>query len=280
MMCEAIGLNELKEDSTAYVSGWVKRHIWDLPVEVPYVPRRRRVGYVVYALLSGVYSYTVLYILARFVGNVFRNFDPDWSFIPELVTAAFIFRSRIRSLVTFMKLVYLDKRDRVRSWAIFRHPLYLLGALAAVRLPASVARHHPGPICSRASAPRLRPRTRVPGSITQVYAAEGMQVAAGAPLLQMNNLALRSNQGKDRRRLRFSRCAGDVGAPSLLRLRLRNSGPRPPRRTGAHGRCPGCDSRRVQPDRGRRAHPALERPARLACRRRHGAGRGRRPRPR
>ncbi len=129
MMCEAIGLNELKEDSTAYVSGWIKRHIWDLPVEVPYVPRRRRFGYVVYALLSGVYSYTMLYILARFVGNVFRNFDPDWSFIPELVTAAFIFRSRIRSLVTFMKLVYLDKRDRVRSWAIFRHPLYLLGAL-------------------------------------------------------------------------------------------------------------------------------------------------------
>ncbi len=70
MMCEAIGLNELKEDSTAYVSGWVKRNIWDLPVEVPYVPRRRRLGYVVYALLSGVYSYTILYILARFVGNV------------------------------------------------------------------------------------------------------------------------------------------------------------------------------------------------------------------
>ena len=195
MMCEAIGLNELKEDSTAYVSGWIKKHIWDLPVEVPYVPRRRRVGYVVYALLSGVYSYTILYILARFVGNVFRNFDPDWSFIPEFVTAAFIFRSRIRSLVTFMKLVYLDKRDRVRSWAIFRHPLYLLGALV---LFACLPLWHDTIQGRFVLEPQHRAfvRALVPGMVTQVYATEGMQVAAGAPLLQMNNLALRSNQGK------------------------------------------------------------------------------------
>ncbi len=196
MMCEAIGLNELKEDSTAYVSGWVKRNIWDLPVEVPYVPRRRRLGYVVYALLSGVYSYTILYILARFVGNVFRNFDPDWSFIPELVTAAFIFRSRIRSLVIFMKLVYLDKRDRARSWAIFRHPLYLFGALA---LFACLPLWHDTVQGRFILEPQHRVfvRALVPGTVTQVYAAEGMQVAAGAPLLQLNNLALRSNQGKN-----------------------------------------------------------------------------------
>jgi putative peptide zinc metalloprotease protein len=196
MMCEAIGLNELKEDSTAYVSGWVKRNIWDLPVEVPYVPRRRRLGYVVYALLSGVYSYTILYILARFVGNVFRNFDPDWSFIPELVTAAFIFRSRIRSLVIFMKLVYLDKRDRVRSWAIVRHPLYLLGALV---LFACLPLWHDTIQGRFILEPQHRVfvRALVPGTVTQVYAAEGMQVAAGAPLLQLNNLALRSNQGKN-----------------------------------------------------------------------------------
>jgi putative peptide zinc metalloprotease protein len=195
MMCEILNLNELKEDSTAYVSGWIKRHIWDLPVEVPYVPRRRRFGYVFYALLSGVYSYTILYVLARFVGNVFRNFDPDWSFIPELLTAAFIFRSRIRSLVKFMKLVYLDKRDRVRSWAVFRHPLYLLGALL---LFACLPLWHDTIQGRFVLEPQHRVfvRALVPGIVTQVYASEGAQVAAGAPLFQLNNLVLRSSQGK------------------------------------------------------------------------------------
>ncbi len=91
MLGEALGIADLKENSTAYVSGWVKHHIWRLPVEVPYVPRRRRFGFAVYAILSGLYSYTVLYVLARFVGNVFRNFNPDWSFIPEIATAGLIF---------------------------------------------------------------------------------------------------------------------------------------------------------------------------------------------
>ena len=53
MLCEMIGISDLKEASTLYVSSWVKRHIWGLPVEVPYVPKRRRLGFVVYALLSG-----------------------------------------------------------------------------------------------------------------------------------------------------------------------------------------------------------------------------------
>ena len=56
MLCEIIGIAELKEDSTVYLSAWVKRHIWRLPVEVPYVPKGRRPGFVIYALLSGAYT--------------------------------------------------------------------------------------------------------------------------------------------------------------------------------------------------------------------------------
>jgi putative peptide zinc metalloprotease protein len=196
MMCESLGLSDLKEDSTTYVSSWVKRHIWDLPVEVPYVPRQRRLGYVIYAVASGLYSYTVLFIIARFVGNVFRNFDPDWSFIPELLTAAFIFRGRISKLVKFMKLVYLDKRDRVRSWAVFRHPLYVVAAVLIFCLL---------PLWHESITGRfvLEPqhvafvRALVPGSITQVYTSEGTSIASGAPLFRMNNLNLRSAQDKN-----------------------------------------------------------------------------------
>jgi putative peptide zinc metalloprotease protein len=196
MMCESLGLSDLKEDSTTYVSSWVKRHIWDLPVEVPYVPRQRRLGYVIYAVASGLYSYTVLFIIARFVGNVFRNFDPDWSFIPELLTAAFIFRGRIGKLVKFMKLVYLDKRDRVRSWAVFRHPLYVVAAVLIFCLL---------PLWHESITGRfvLEPqhvafvRALVPGSITQIYTSEGTSIASGAPLFRMNNLNLRSAQDKN-----------------------------------------------------------------------------------
>jgi putative peptide zinc metalloprotease protein len=189
MMCEMMGIVDLKEASTAYVSGWVKRHIWGLPVEVPYVPKQRRLGYAIYAILSGLYSYSVLYVVARFVGNIFRNFNPEWSFVPELATAALIFRSRIRLLVNFMKFLYLDKKDRIRAWLTSRRAAGLaFGAAIVFCLPV---RHE----CAEGRfvlqpARRAVIRAVVPGIVTAVNADEGQQVEAGATLIELRDLPL------------------------------------------------------------------------------------------
>jgi putative peptide zinc metalloprotease protein len=192
MLCEILGIGDLKEASTAYVSAWVKRKIWRLPVEIPYVPRRRRLGFAAYALLSGLYSYTVLYILARFVGNVFRNFNPDWSFIPEIGTAALIFRSRIRKLVNFMKFLYLDKKDRVRAW--FR-PSRAIVSAACLALLSFVPMWHESATGRFVLEPRTQAvvRNHVSGTVTEVYVAEGMAVRAGAALMMLRSIPLESN---------------------------------------------------------------------------------------
>jgi putative peptide zinc metalloprotease protein len=192
MMCEILGLSDLKENSTAYLSSWIKRHIWKLPVEVPYVPRRWRVGYVVYALLSGFYSYTVLYIVARFVGNVFRNFNPDWSFIPELATAAVVFRSRIRTLVNFMKFVYLDKKDRVHAWLGSR-PAWTLGAIAAILVSLPLWHESVQGRFVLEAVHTARVRSLIPGGIASVYVGEGQHVYSGQPLMQLRNFPLQSD---------------------------------------------------------------------------------------
>ena len=191
MLCELLDIADLKEKSTAYVSGWAKRHIWRLPVEVPYVPKKRRIGFAVYGLLSGAYSYTILYILARFVGNVLRSFSPEWSFLPELATAGLIFRSRIRTMVNFMKFVYLDKKERVRAWLIsWRGIAAAALALGILLLPlwreSIDARFFLEP------AETAVIRNIVPGTITEVFAREGMSIAAGAPLFGMQSLPLQS----------------------------------------------------------------------------------------
>jgi putative peptide zinc metalloprotease protein len=191
MLSEVLGISELKENSTSYVSAWVKRHIWRLPVEVPYVPRKRRLGFAVYALLSGAYSYTVLYIVARFVGNVFRNFNPDWSFIPELATAGLIFRSRIRTLVNFMKFVYLDKKDRIRAWFGSRQALALASlAIGFLLLPLWHESAHARFILEPVKAAVIR--NLMPGTITDVFAREGMSLDAGAPVFRLRDLPLQS----------------------------------------------------------------------------------------
>ena len=192
MLCDLVRISDLKEASTAYVSAWVKKYLWRLPVEVPYVPKSRRLGYAVYAILSGAYSYTVLYVVARFAGNIVRNFSPEWGFIPEIAVALLIFRSRIRSLVNLMKFFYLDKKDRIIAWFTPRHSLAVVAAILIFLVL---------PLWHESASGRflLEPvhlavvRARVPGSVIQLAAEEGQRVAPGETLATLRNLPLESD---------------------------------------------------------------------------------------
>lgn len=197
MLCEVIGIADLKEASTAYVSAWVRRHIWRLPVEVPYVPKRRRIPFAIYALLSGAYSYLILYIVARFAGNVSRNFSPEWAFVPEYGVAALIFKSRIILLVNFMKLVYLDKKDRLRAWLQSRRgSLALVAALVLFLIPV----WHQSTVGPFKLEPlrRVMVRTAVPGVLESTFVREGTVVAAGQPLATLRNIPLESEVAEAR----------------------------------------------------------------------------------
>jgi len=191
MLCEILGIADLKEASTAYVSAWMKNNIWRLPIEVPYVPKRRRLGFVTYALFSGAYSYTVLFLVAGFVGNVFRNFDPQWSFIPEVGAVLLIFRSRIRLLVNFVKFLYLDKKDRVRAWLTVPRRIGI-AAIAALLLFLPWFRDSVTGRFVLEPQSQAQVRAAVPGMVAAVYAEEGQQVTAGEPLLKLRNVPLQS----------------------------------------------------------------------------------------
>ncbi len=191
LVTESLNLPNLKEESTAFLSGWVKKHIWRLPVEVAFVPRKRRLGYAIYALASGMYSYMLLFFFSRFTANVARAYSPEWGFLVGLAIGYRIFRSRIRTLVRFMKTVYLDKKDRTRAWFTpVRVAMAAVGAVAVLFLPVwrdSVeGRFLLEPVHS------VTVRTPVPGTVDAVYADEGQHIAASAPLVQLHNLQLQT----------------------------------------------------------------------------------------
>lgn len=200
MLCEIVGIADLKEDSTAYVSAWVKKNIWQLPVEVPFVPKKRRLGFAAYALLSGAYSYTVLYIVARFAGNIVRNFSPEWGFIPELGVAFLVFRSRIRLLVNFMKFFYLDKKDRILAWFTPKHTAAAAGVAV---LLAGIPFWHESVSGRFVLEPQKKAvvRAHVPGMVSRLYVEEGQRVEKGSLLAELRNLPLESEYENLRARL-------------------------------------------------------------------------------
>ena len=191
---EIVGFADIKEKSTLFLSSWVRRNVFRLPVGVEYVPKRRRTLYMAYAILSGVYSYALLFAVVRFSRNVFLNYNREWAFVPALALGYFIFRSRIRAFRTFVDTVYLDKKDRIRFWLTPSCVIVGAALLLAV-LFAPVWRRT---VQGRFAVEPLRRetvRTAVPGNVVAVYVREGDRVMPGQPLLRMQNLALLSELG-------------------------------------------------------------------------------------
>jgi putative peptide zinc metalloprotease protein len=183
---ELIGIPTIKESSTEYLSSWTKRRVFKLSVEVPYLRPQRRWLFVSYALISGLYSYIVLFAVVRLAYNIFSRFSPQWAFLPALLLALLILRARVRSSVRFMKDFYLDKQQTLRSW--WNRPykpvavVILLIALFAPVWRETVSGHF-----ILEPAQRAVTRALVPGQITQVMAEEGMPVTAGSTLFVMRN---------------------------------------------------------------------------------------------
>jgi len=192
---ELIGISDIKERSTGFVTGWLKKNIFSLPAEHEYVSHRRAWLYVAYALLSGAYSYLLLLAVVRFAYNVVRSYSPEWAFVPALYLVYLMFRSRGQKLVTLMRGVYLDKKERIRAWQTWPRML----PVASLALLLLLAPIWPQTVQGRfALEPvhRAVVRAEVPGQVVGVFVDEGSAITAGTPLARMRNLTLESQASR------------------------------------------------------------------------------------
>jgi putative peptide zinc metalloprotease protein len=204
LFTELLDIPDLKENATIYVNNWAKKNIFRLPVEVPYVTWRRRLLYVPYTFASTIYSYGLLYFVVTFLYNVIHRYNPEWAFVPALLLAVVIFKSRILTLWRFMRLLYLDKKDRVKEWFASRQSAALV-FLSLVVLFAPVWRETVEGRMVLEPVQRAVVRVEVPGTVMQTDVEEGQEVSAGAPLLRLRNLDMESEA---------ARVAADLGLAS------------------------------------------------------------------
>ena len=213
IFCELVAEPSLKEDSTVYLSGWVRKHLFRLPVEVPYVPRRKRPFYITYAILSGLYSYSLLTFLMVITYHILRSFSPEWAFLPATAIGCWVFRSRIKMAVKFMKMLYLDKKERLRAWFTPARIGIAGVAIALVLFLPVWPDFVEGPFVLSA-AHRVVLHSAVSGTVHSVWVQEGQRVAAGTPLLQMRNSELESQAAQGRMEL-----SGATGRATQAALR-------------------------------------------------------------
>ena len=194
---EIIEISELKELSTEFTTSWVKRNIFRLPVEVPFTPWKRRLLFIPYSILSSAYGYVLLFFVVQFAYHVGYRYNPQWAFVPALLLAWMVFRSRLRKAARFTYDFYLDKKDLVNArLSSHRTWVFLILLLCLVFLPLwqeTVSGHF-----VLEPAQKSVVRVHVPGTVTEVLVREGMSVPAGATLLRLRNLQLESQLAESR----------------------------------------------------------------------------------
>jgi putative peptide zinc metalloprotease protein len=184
-MTELMGLPDLKERSTAFMTGWFQSQILRLPVETLAVPRRRVPLFIVYALLSGAYSYFLLFFVIRLSYNIFSHWLAEFALIPSGYLAFVMFRPRLRSL---RKVAANYWELKIRSGRFLR-PLPLFAVvLVAVLLLAPIWRDREDAWFVIEPAHTETLHAAVPGRLEQVLVKEGETVFTGQPLLRMSSL--------------------------------------------------------------------------------------------
>ncbi len=181
---EVIEIPELKEKSTAFLSGWFQAKVLRLPVEVPIVPRRRAVLFAIYAFVSGAYSYLLLFFVIRFSYRLGSKWFAEFALLPSGALAFLIFRSRIRSLRRSISHFWeLNFKSGVR-W----RPVYIPVAIAVIAfliLPIWRDREVAFFVIEPTEAHTIC--AAVPGRVEAVLVQEGEKVHAGQPLLRMSS---------------------------------------------------------------------------------------------
>ena len=183
-LTELIGIPDLKERSTEFVSGWFQKHILRLQVAVISIPRRRLGLFVLYALASGAYSYFLLFAFIRFTYNIASHWLAEFALIPAGVLASIMFRSRLRSLrETGLRTWSEGIGSRLRSRPVPVAVVVLLLGLLFVPLwrdrEDAYFVVYPGHSNAVHAA--------VDGRVEAVLVREGERVHAGQPMLRMSS---------------------------------------------------------------------------------------------
>jgi putative peptide zinc metalloprotease protein len=183
-LTELIEMPDLKEQSTAFLSGWFQSRILRLPVETPVVPRRRAPFFILYAIVSGIYSYTLLFFVIRLSYNIGSKLVAELALIPSGALAYLMFRSRLRALRNVTGRVWERAFGTDRPGHRKR-----MGVAAAVVVllfvPLMRDRENAYFVIEPMRMETLH--AAVPGRVNAVLIKEGETVRAGQPLLRMSS---------------------------------------------------------------------------------------------
>jgi multidrug efflux pump subunit AcrA (membrane-fusion protein) len=148
------------------------------------VARKRAPFFILYAIVSGIYSYTLLFFVVRLSYNIGSKWLAEIAVIPAAALAFLMFRNRLRALRNVMVRVWERNFDADRPG---RRKRMLVVAALVVLLFVPFWRDREKAYYTIEPMRSETLHAAVPGRVSAVLVQEGEKVRAGQPLLRMSS---------------------------------------------------------------------------------------------
>jgi putative peptide zinc metalloprotease protein len=185
-LSQYLGVDNLREDSFAFLQAWARKYFLFEDVELPAGSRRHRRIYLIYGTIALIYSVVLLTLSIFFLKNVLVGKLGSWGYPATFIVAYLLLIRRLRKGFSAMRRWVDAKKEVYMAWKATRtQQVAALGVLLLFFLP---------PFPSEFSTDLvLEPqkesiaRSGVPGMIRLVNVQSGEKVAAGQLLATLDN---------------------------------------------------------------------------------------------
>lgn len=192
-LSQYLGVDNLREDSFAYLRVWARQHLLFEEVELPTASRRLRRIYLIYGSIALVYSVAMLALSIFFLRNVLVGKLGSWGYPVTAIVAFLLLRRTLRKGYIGVRNWIDRKKEAYMAWKSTR--TQQAGAVAVLLLlfiPPLPSTFSSDLLLEPQQTTKVRPA--VSGMVRQVAVHSGDLVSAGEILVDLENPELQRQE--------------------------------------------------------------------------------------
>jgi putative peptide zinc metalloprotease protein len=191
-LSEFLHVDNLREDSFAFLRACARRYIFQEDAELPAATRRLRRIYTLFGIAALLYSTSLIVVVTLFLRNVFVSKFGNWGYVLTAGVIYFMARKGLRKVWPEIRAWWREKKETYMAWKMTR--AQSLGGICVVLLLLIP------PVPWRITSDFvLEPgrdahvRAEVAGKVRQVFVKQGDIVEQGQLLAVLENPEMEAN---------------------------------------------------------------------------------------
>jgi putative peptide zinc metalloprotease protein len=192
-LSQCLGVDNLREDSFAYLRAWARQNLLLEEVELPAASRRYRRIYLTYGAIALIYSVGMLALSIFFLRNVLVGKLGSWGYPATAIVAFLILRRTLRKSFAALRAWFDGKKEAYMAWKSTR--TQQAGAIAVLLLlfvPPIPSRFSSDLVLEPQQTIKVRPA--VSGMVRQIDVHAGDMISSGQVLAELGNPELQTQE--------------------------------------------------------------------------------------